>query len=346
MMRILLMFLFPISMAGAVDFYDCSRSNVGFLINQYDQDAAADSGCAFLSKNLVRNSYSVPPEAAISAGYFYPTYVGEFVPRNHNKFNEKEAIDWGAFNFFKYFYNLDGGVDYVDGSVVRVKGKGRVANANLATANRIQGLPGFRGSAFGGGAYFEITLKFDPSIISLIQGWPSFWALSLGGALDGKDFVEWSGRNSNFRNNVEVDIFEYLINDRNSYATAMHHWYGVYGVTCPPALCRISTPFNENKVVIPDGFDSLSFHKYGFLWVPATDSTMGSATFYFDRQRVGGSISWDKFHSNDALSIVDQKFSVLDKQVLFLIVGSGDNQYIDIANFQVWQKSPNANWSN
>jgi hypothetical protein len=50
---------------------------------------------------------------------------------------------------------------------------------------------------------------------------------------------------------------------------------------------RVGRPYSDVKTPVPGGTDFMQYHTYGFLWVPATGSSMGYGQFYFGRNPVG-----------------------------------------------------------
>jgi len=52
-------------------------------------------------------------------------------------------------------------------------------NWNIATAAPANNTQGYVGQAFGGGAYFEAKVKFDPTMVNFSQGFPAFWGFSI-----------------------------------------------------------------------------------------------------------------------------------------------------------------------
>ncbi|WP_203468532.1 hypothetical protein [Dechloromonas sp. TW-R-39-2] len=244
------------------------------------------------------------------------------------------------FRFFGWKYNKDN--DYLDenGNLV-VSGSKKFANGHLATATLDQNdHDSYVGTVFKGGAYFEIEFKFDPSTVNTKNGWPSFWAIPI--VNNGKKFagLTWPGAADKYANTVEIDIFEYNQSNKFYYGGGFHNWYGVYNETCVPNFCRYSIPTRDSKRFPGLFFDFSKFHRYGLLWVPATSSRQGSATFFVDSHKVGMGVTWDYRVDDDFdLKKWEKGFSSIDREKYMLIVGTGYEQPLTIRSLKVWQKN-------
>jgi len=155
---------------------------------------------------------------------------------------------------------------------------------------------------------------------------------------------QWSGQDNGFVHFIEVDIMEYLykgIYAAHKYGTNIHHWYGKYRTTCTDnAFCRKSLPFLDRAAHVPPETSFNEFHKYGFLWIPATEETEGYAQFYFDDQPVGKKIMWQPFNGQEPSDKLEPwTFGLLDQQHLILLLGTGNNQSMIVRAVNVWQKS-------
>jgi hypothetical protein len=100
------------------------------------------------------------------------------------------------------------------------------------------------GTAFGGGAYFEATLSFDPeNTISAPagSGWPAWWGEPIEhfAALPAQ---QWSGQVDGYVHYVETDFFEYDIwswTPHYEYSGAIIDWYGVWQSQACPSFCNV-----------------------------------------------------------------------------------------------------------
>lgn len=329
-------------------------SFLDYLINEHSLGYYSPIECVlgdFRSRSLVGSldfQYRSVPAPARKVNYLTNSYFLDFSKDQFREMPWGFERHWVPFRFFGYKFPLKNISSLLNEPGIRLTGVSQFANAHISSARQSNGLPGFNGIAFGGGAYIEAEMRFDPSVISTLNGWPSFWALSLCGLISPVECNHWNGQPEGFQNNVELDIFEYLTGDSASYATALHHWYGIPAMTCPNRACKISSAYSLNKKYFPIDFDFDEFHRYGVLWVPATNLYPGYVEFYLDGDLMAGAVSWNLFDSRYAPtdSAQDWAFSVIDRQIFILVFGAGAYQHLDIRGVSVWQKSMNLNWSN
>jgi hypothetical protein len=208
------------------------------------------------------------------------------------------------------------------------------------------------GTAFGGGAYVEAVLKFDPdnSADGKKKGWPSFWSMALE-HLAGLQGEQWPGQSRDFKHFIEVDFFEYNLRGygvpKNYYAATMHDWFGVQKSNCGSGFCKKSSSIADRKIAMPPATDFTKFHTYGFLWLPAIASKKGLAEFYFDGKKMSPSYSWNKLNDGSpSMQDSSNKFNVLDNNHLVLIFGTGEDQPLTIRSVDVWQKNNSGNLTN
>jgi len=163
--------------------------------------------------------------------------------------------------------------------------------------------------AFGGGGYFQATMQFPPT-----PGIPggAFWANGL------------QGMTGATTDTPEIDIAE---NDNNSdtvlqdlYLSQYHVWTGGNNQT-------VAVP-NGTYSNVPAGTNWNEPQTYGMLWIPATATSQGSMTFYFNGQQVGATVTWSQ---GSILGTIDQ-------QQINLILGTGGSP-TTVSNVQVWQAS-------
>ncbi len=293
-----------------------------------------------------------PPQAT-SNGYTVNTFSTQFTP------STVDLLGLGVKGYSWYPHNYLGqkasaskiAVDENTKTLV-LNGDKDIGNSQLATVTISKSNPDkFIGTAFGGGGYFEAELSFDPDqVISTgpKAEWPAFYGLSVERvAQAGAD--HWSGQPSGYVHYIEVDFFEYGVafngNAKNFYGTDLHDWYGIEKSTCPKFLCNYARPRADSKSEVPKKTDFSKYHKYGFLWVPATDTRQGLAQYYFDALPIGKPVLWNKM-PDDAAPTPDGKpwaFSILDKQHLILILGTGYEQLMKVKSVNVWQSSDDNN---
>jgi hypothetical protein len=235
---------------------------------------------------------------------------------------------------------------------------------NIATAAPANNAQGYVGNAFGGVAYFEAKIKFDPTTINFSQGFPAFWGFSIEHAANmGADHP--NGTPTGFQHFIEDDFFEFDISwaPTIAYGTAIHDWYGIYSSTCQegyrkgsPGFCDVTnngvgTGYNnfvstkQNNVTI----DWTQWHTVGQLWVSGSflRRTPGYVQNFIDGQPAyagnGTYAPLSKTGWKDVASaFIDPlnsptAFSVLDSDHLMVILGSGLGQPFTVGYVKIWQ---------
>ena len=235
--------------------------------------------------------------------------------------------NWQKFSFFGVPPSTINAVQNSDGSVT-IRPGGNNYGAMLSTTGRGVGTR-FTGVAFGGGGYFQATMKFT--------GPASFWANdieNMNGVSAGVGPNQWPGQVSGYGDWIETDFAEF--DSPNVYGFAIHNWYGIVG-----SRAAIST-VGSGSPVFPPGANYSNPNTYGFLWVPATSSRQGYAKFYFNGVQVGNTITWNQYNPSAGpppLADNGTAYSVLDRLHLSLILGTGGNTPTTVYDVQVWQAS-------
>ncbi len=264
----------------------------------------------------------LPPGPALAAGYTLRT----FGP----KFGAMFAWNWFGETPDTVVTNADG--------TITIFGNGAGANAALASAKSNTGAPlWFNGAAFGGGGYFEAEFRMSPVSTANLGGKvPAWWSLDVDHSIENNALinVQWPGQASNYNHWIEPDFIEYNSSLTNKYGGAIHDWYGLYS-GAGEAHPSFGSPFTVSG-------DMSSFHKYGFLWIPATASTSGTAQFFYDGAQVGTTVTWSL--NNDAglgpPPSGTQIASVLDNRHLMVILGnSGASVQMVVRSVNVWQST-------
>ena len=224
------------------------------------------------------------------------------------------------------------------------------ANGTLVSAAKLNYAPYFVGEAFGGGGYFEAEISFDPDAVDATHGFPAWWMMALE-HLANLPGQQWQGQPADYDHFMEVDTFEFNRRPKimDAYAGTLHDWFGLYKSTCPNGFCKIDTPFATSTKHVPLATDWKSFtHRIGVLWVPATSSSDGSLTFYFDGQQEGDPVRYAKF-TNQPPPLTAQTpwtFGVIDQQHMVLILGAGPSARMIVRSVNVWQASAAHNMKN
>jgi hypothetical protein len=149
---------------------------------------------------------------------------------------------------------------------------------------------------------------------------------------------------------IEPDFFEYdlwTFAPRHLYGGAMHDWYGIYNVTCPgKGFCGVSnasrggSAFSNFKVKAPVETDYTGYHKFGFLWVPATPTTQGYGQYFFDGVATEDRVTWDLYTNQPPPpGQTPWTFGIIDQQHLAVMVGTGADMPAMVASVYVWQAS-------
>lgn len=132
------------------------------------------------------------------------------------------------------------------------------------------------------------------------------------------------------------------IGSENMFGTVYQHgiglidWYGI----APNTQSVNAGAVSGSPAIDPTNTNYCQPHTYGFLWVPATASTQGYMTFYFDNVQVGKKIVWNQWSASETPPPVvgTTAFNVMDNRHLVLILGSGQNA-MTVYSVNVWQNS-------
>jgi hypothetical protein len=230
-----------------------------------------------------------PPAQASAVGYNTLTFNS--VTNVDTTGTYASGFDWYPYNFFGTSSNLSTIVAPNSEGGITDNGDTIGPGGGVATACD-KGGGTFHGVAFGGGAYFEASLHFDPAQVTAGNynvGWPAFWSMAIE-HLVGMSAQHWSGQATGYNHFIECDFLEYIHSvytayGANTYAGTMRDWSGI----------SLTTFDSDNLRTTPAGTDFRQYHKVGFLWVPATVSTLGYAKFYFDDAQVGPTQSWAQY---------------------------------------------------
>jgi len=292
------------------------------------------------------------PAPAASAGYPIHTFASDadFGAKNVDMgLTGAAGFQWYVFNFFGYRPSSALTTFNADGSVTIAQYPGRGPDTNLASAASIPSAPHYRGTAFGGGGYFEATLAWDHATVDEVGAWPAWWTMSLE-HMAGLPGRLWPGQGANYEHFVEPDIVEDDLGKsyKNAYGGNVHDWYGQLETTCPHhVFCDIDLPFMAVVRTVPAGTDFNAWHRYGFLWIPATSAKAGSISYWFDGVRVGLTTIYYRLPPRATPPAgAPWTFSVIDDQHLVLILGTGASTPLRVRDVDVWQASAAGNLHN
>jgi hypothetical protein len=301
--------------------------------------------------------YSSLPQAVMVAGYTNRTFSSTFTDKTvDTKLTKNEGFQWYPYDLFGAPTELER-IVLEDDESVTLKGSTSGPNGEIATGVWTGGTT-FMGTAFGGGAYFEAVLSFDPADVAEAgyAGVPAWWSYPIDFILQSDD-TYWNGtKTGNYDHHIEPDFFEYNVQDVNTpppverYSGTFHDWYGVRNVTCK-GECDWHASKDVNHRDAPAGTDWKQPTSVGFLWVPATDGQQGSATFYVNGVPAGPPVKWDKWQNTDPPNPpVDPNgpqppwgVSWMDHEHYLLVLGTGENEPMNVERVDVWQKTTDGN---
>jgi hypothetical protein len=218
---------------------------------------------------------------------------------------------------------------------------GLVLTDTIATC----GLSGARGSpmlgaAWGGGAYFEAELMFDPDLVFIENGdWPAFYGLSweLAGDAD-----QAAHKPAGYKHFGEIDFMEYgFFNhignaaDYRFFWQTMHDWYG----TAPYSGIQ-----NNNVSAMSAGADQdiRGWHKYGCLWIAGAANAAGSVQAYFDGQvamgpETTGLVNYPYGKGSSTPPSAKTAYSIFDLNHFAVVLQSSLAAPMTVRSVKVWQ---------
>jgi len=155
----------------------------------------------------------------------------------------------------------------------------------------------------------------------------------------------WVGQAPNYRHGVEADFMEYDLSGEvkkgilNCYGGCMHEAYGIWSEKKAWSYVAKGGPqWHDSIRVMPADTKLNQYHRYGFLWVPATAKRQGYAKYFFDGKEIGAGWSWDEFTDQPPPPAARWLYSIIDKHHRILILGTGPNQPMAVKSVDVWQK--------
>jgi hypothetical protein len=280
------------------------------------------------------------PLAAANAGYTVNTFISNSFSTANVDMGKTYAsgFQWYAYNFFYTTPTVANVTLNSDGSMTVGLGGASYSAPTMMTAGSKSASPYYTGTAFGGGAYIEASLKFNAQSLPTNAEWPAFWA----SGLEAYTGSQWSGQATGYEHFIEVDIMEYFEGEFSQpltgFASNLHDWYGPNG-----SLSNYDVSFNGSET---QAFFS-AYHKYGVLWIPATSTASGSLTFYIDGTQIGKQ-TYTQFttQSPPPSTSTPWAFGVIDGQHLVLQFDSNNTYPITVQSVNVWQSTNAYDMSN
>jgi Concanavalin A-like lectin/glucanases superfamily len=201
---------------------------------------------------------------------------------------------------------------------------------------------GYVGNVFGPGWYVEAQVSFDPTLVIVANSWPAFWALQWPGMTNPpQDY--WPEAGTNYRHNVEDDLFEFNQQTNSKYGSTLHDWYG----TTNP-LAKVTPPLMPGNISLSADPDWKNFHRIGQLWIKGTAANgyVSTVTNYFDGvpYTTYSSVWQDQANASHPPSGT-YAFARKDDMPYVLILGSGvgpgnpgsNPQPLNVKSVQVWK---------
>ena len=104
------------------------------------------------------------------------------------------------------------------------------------------------------------------------------------------------------------------------------------------------TQFSNFQVQTPADTDFTQYHRFGYLWVPATASSDGSAQYDSDGQATNDKITWSQYQDQPPPpGGAPWTFGILDRDHLGLDLGTSASMPMAVLSVDVWQASEAAN---
>jgi hypothetical protein len=284
--------------------------------------------CVAPSSVAADASTRMAPPAAAEAGYTMPTFASTTIGAAPGT--------WQSFGFYGNREPSDAFLQNADGSLSLTGNSGNHYGADLCTAAPDASQPdGWRGIAFGGGFYVEAALSFTGTPSGDASGWPTVWAsdidqMSLNAV---SPLTQWPGQPATYGDWVVIDVMAADVASASAYGPGIHNYYGANGSAAQVAGSLKPAPIGSAS------FSSVN--RYGALWVPATSTTQGSISFFFNDTLVG-SQHWDEYDPQLSPPPVlgTSAFSVLDTRRMALLLGeSNPGLPMTVTSVTVWQTS-------
>jgi hypothetical protein len=276
---------------------------------------------------------TVPPIAA-AVGYNTNTFSTNAFSTSNTDMGATFATgyQWYPFNFYGNTPTVANTTINSDGSITVGEG-GNTYNATIASAGYVGSSPNYIGTAFGGGAYIQAVIKFNPAAY-VGPGWPSFWTNALEGNLGTS---QWPGQASGYGHSIEADILEYFetqfSDPPNQYSAGLHDWYG------SGSQYSLGTNYTVPQATFAN------YNTIAMLWVPATSTVDGYINYYWNGALVS-STSYTQLTSGDSpppSSSTPWAFGIIDQDHLVIEAGSNNTYPIQIQSVSVWQLNGSAN---
>ena len=268
-------------------------------------------------------AFASAPAPAAAVGYNTQTFISTFSSDIDVSNSHQSGFNWYIWNLMEE--STSNSTYISNSSPLVLSGDTTGPNAEIATVTNITSST-WRGHVFGGGAYIETTVKFDPSKTALLgTGHPAFWMLPID-VLTGT--AQWVGQTTGYIHYIEFDPLDGTSGWRSN--SNLHEWYGL----------TWTSNSSNGFVTLPAGTDFKVNHTWAALWVPATSGTSGYVQYYFDGATIGSPITWSQY-TNQSPPPTGQgwAYGYMDTEKFALILGTGVGMPMTITQVDVWQAS-------
>ena len=307
--------------------------------------------CAFSVLVAAPPAFAQVPAPCSMVGYTTKTFESDFTKRTI--FDEAETYSpgysWYRWNWFNVRPNTSLSGLRLDGSIAASGG----LDGSLVSAARSSRSPGFVGTAFGGGACVEITLRFDPSPRSSSEPHPSFWAMSKE-HLDGSGDDQWPGKEPGFVHFVEWDILEYFKVKPPAFLSGWIDWFGRYiphgelrlgEQVCHRPFCKSAKSFEPYRSAFPPTLDWSSWQTVIGVWASSSAGQPGCIQTFLNGDPIASKHCWSGTASTRSQMEDFFDFSLIDRHHMVLVIGSGKGP-IFVRSVRVYQADSHNNLSN
>jgi hypothetical protein len=246
--------------------------------------------------------------------------------------------------------NADGSVTLTGSDI----GDG-IGSATISSVGCNQGgdVTDWKGTAFGGGAYFEATLSFDPNTINEVNGaggLPAWWADPVEHIAESSiNSDNWKNQPQWFVHFTELDFFEYNVWEQDgclyTYNGTVIDWSGKWTGSNYPVV--LQNTYNR-RIQLPPATDFTQPHRYGFLWVPATATTPGYFQWFFDGLPTSARVTYDYYDPINPPSPPAEEsspwlYGVADGHHYQLFLNPDGRGSLTVHALDVWQASSAGN---
>jgi hypothetical protein len=291
------------------------------------------------------------PAPAQRVGYTNLKFDEDFASIDSVDLNltRKPGFKWYPIGWFGYPNNTKSNIVVSDGYLTL---NGGSLNSAFAIPNR----PYYAGEVFGGGAYIEANIRFDPALGAGHGYWPSFWGEAVEHVFDSKDgqaAERWPGQAANYAHFAELDFFEACCG--GPYTTSVGYYGTITDWSGPyvPGTGYSHRILNQNHRFDPTGrvINWNQWHTYGTLWVPQDGNEPGYVQWFFDGIP-GPQVFYKGPPRNPPLpgqndgvwaptvsSLAAETYSILDSQRLALSIATDQGWPIQVRWVRVWQRS-------